>query len=206
MAGPPPSRKPDFSPGGPRSAPGARRAPAGARSGPLGAPRGERAPRAGGRGQNAGPDDPALAAAERGRGPSAPSSPRSSCGGRAIRPRERRAASATIRPDSAHGRSATGGDLSELSLGADVAGEEDAVLKPPKPAFADFAADLRQEGMDGGVGPGRSPRSQGWGRRAAGRPAVRRPAWTGCDRWGILAGSFRDPSGKLAGTFREAGG
>ena len=80
------------------------------------------------------------------------------------------------------------------------------MLKPPKPAFADFPADLRQEGMDGGVGPGRSPRSQGLGRRAAGRPDVRRPAWTGCDRWGIPAGSFRDPSGKLAGSWREAGG
>ena len=38
---------------------------------------------------------------------------RSSCGGRPMRPGERRAASATPRPDSAHGRSATGGEAPE---------------------------------------------------------------------------------------------
>ena len=84
------------------------------------------------------------------------------------------------------------------------------MLKPPKPAFADFAPDLRQGGTGalarGGARGAASSRSQGLGRRASGRPDVRRPAWAGCDRSGILAGSFRDPSGKLAGSWPEAGG
>jgi hypothetical protein len=100
------------------------------------------------------------------------------------------------------------------------------VLKPPKPAFADFAPDLRQGGRDGGVGPGRSPRSGelavvGFGPQGV-RPAGRAPTGVGGvrpvgDPGGILprsfreagrklAGSWPEPGRNLAGTLREAGG
>ena len=54
---------------------------------------------------------------------------------------------------------------------------------------------------------GRGAAGQRWpGRPGGGHTEVRRAAWAGCERWGKLAGSFREAGRKLAGSFREAGG
>ena len=130
-----------------------------------------------------------------------------------MRPRERRAASPTIRPDSGHGRSATGGEPSERTWRARRMRCSNR-RNPRSPILPRICA-------RGGRGrwPGEEPAERrARGRRvwAAGRPAGRTCAdrlgrgATGRGSWRdpseILPGSWRDPGRKLAGSWREAGG